>query len=41
MTRFSTDAFNLASRGVAGTGIKTLDPEETLTETMTLAVSDI
>ena len=37
----ATDAFNLASRGVAGTGIKTLDPEESLTETMTLAVSEI
>ena len=38
---YATDAFNLASRGVAGTGIKTLDPEESLTETMTLAVSEI
>lgn len=37
----ATDAFNLASRGVAGTGIKTLDPEESLTETMTLTVSEI
>lgn len=37
----ATDAFNLASRGVAGTGIKTLDPDETLTEKMTLAVSEI
>ena len=37
----ATDAFNLASRGVTGTGIKTLDPEESLTETMTLAVSEL
>ena len=37
----ATDAFNLASRGVAGTGIKTLDPEESINETMTLAVSEI
>ena len=37
----ATDAFNLASRGVTGTGIKTLDPEEMLTETMTLTVSEI
>jgi len=37
----ATDAFNLASRGVTGTGIKTLDPDESLTETMTLAVSEI
>lgn len=37
----ATDAFNLASRGIAGTGIKTLDPDESLTETMTLTVSDL
>lgn len=37
----ATDAFNLASRGVAGTGIKTLDPGEDLTETLTLTVSEI
>ena len=37
----ATDAFNLASRGVTGTGIKTLDPEDSLTETMMLAVSEI
>ncbi len=37
----ATDAFNLASRGVAGTGIKTLDPQENLNETMTLTVSDL
>lgn len=35
----ANDAFNLASRGVTGTGIKTLDPDETLRETMTLSVS--
>ncbi len=35
----TNDAFNLASRGITGTGIKTLEPEETLTETMTLTVS--
>ncbi len=37
----ATDAFNLASRGIAGTGIKTLEPDESLTETMTLTVSDL
>ncbi len=37
----ATDAFNLASRGIAGTGIKTLDPDESLTETLTLTVSDL
>lgn len=37
----ANDAFNLASRGIAGTGIKTLDPEETLTETVTFSVSGI
>jgi aldose 1-epimerase len=37
----ANDAFNLASRGVAGTGIKTLDPEESLRETMTLSVSKL
>ncbi len=37
----ATDAFNLASRGITGTGIKTLDPDESLTETMTLTVSGL
>lgn len=35
----ATDAFNLAAAGVAGTGIKTLDPEESLTETVVFNAS--
>lgn len=30
----ANDAFNLASRGITGTGIKTLEPKETLTQTI-------
>ncbi len=37
----ANDAFNLASRGVAGTGIKTLAPEESLTETVSFSVSPL
>lgn len=37
----ATDAFNLASRGIPGTGIKTLEPDESLTETITFTVSDL
>lgn len=37
----ANDAFNLASRGIAGTGIKTLDPRESLTETVVFAVSPL
>lgn len=37
----ANDAFNLASRGIAGTGIKTLDPKESLIETVTFSVSQI
>ena len=37
----ANDAFNLASRGVAGTGIKTLAPEESLTETVSFFVSQL
>ena len=32
----ATDAFNLASRGVIGTGIKTIEPEETLSEKLVI-----
>ncbi|MCQ2915047.1 MAG: aldose 1-epimerase [Alphaproteobacteria bacterium] len=37
----ANDAFNLASRGIAGTGIKTLDPEESLRENLTLEFSNL
>lgn len=37
----ANDAFNLASHGVTGTGIKTLAPQEALIETVTFAVSEL
>lgn len=37
----ATDAFNLASRGVAGTGIKTLAPSESLRETITFEATEL
>lgn len=37
----ANDAFNLASRGIAGTGIKTLAPEETLSETVAFSASPL
>ena len=35
----ANDAFNLASHGVTGTGIKTLEPSESLTETITFTAA--
>lgn len=37
----ATDAFNLASRGVIGTGIKTIEPKESLSEKLILEKFDI
>ncbi len=37
----ANDAFNLAARGVAGTGIKTLAPSESLRETITFTADEL
>lgn len=37
----TTDAFNLASHGIAGTGVKTLAPEETLNESVVFEAFDM
>ena len=37
----TTDAFNLASHGITGTGVKTLAPEESLTEKIAFTVTHL